>query len=161
MSGTIPPDISEFATTPRRRTVEIALDLIKELATDDTMMWVVGGGPVVSENDSKGIKEPEYHNGSLTVEADNWHFHVMIDDVTGIQFVESESHGDLLTYYVRFSGDNEATLLRGYFPNPYLDDEFNKTELQPERLKAFTVMREKYVGRDGVIFVRRTPPTHG
>ena len=140
--------------------MEIALELIKELVKEEGLMWVVGGGPVVSENDSKGIKEPEYHEGSLTVEADNWHFHIMINDVTGIQFVESESHGDLLTYYVRFSGDNEETLLRGYFPNPYLDDEFNRTELQADRLKAFTDMRERYVGRDGVIFVRRTPPAH-
>jgi hypothetical protein len=56
--------------------VEIALELIRELAKDDSMMWVVGGGDVVSENNSKGITEPEFNNGYVTVQADNWHFHV-------------------------------------------------------------------------------------
>ena len=114
--------------------MEIALELLRELAKDDEMMWVVGGGEVVSENNSKGIKEPEVSGNYLTMEADNWHFHVGLDNISGIQFVEAESHGDLLSYYVRFSNTKEETLLRGYFPNPYLDAEFNRTELQPEKL---------------------------
>ena len=135
--------------------VEIALELIKELTKDERVMWVVGGGDVVSENNSKGIKEPEYSGGYVTVEADNWHFHIGLDKVTGIQFVEAESHGDLLSYYVRFSGANEETWLRGYFPNPYLDDDYKRTELQPEKLKAFNDMKDRYEGRDGIVFVRR------
>lgn len=141
--------------------MEIALELVKELAKDDKVMWVVGGGEVVSENDSKGIKEPEFSNGYLTVEADNWHFHVPVDKVTGIQFVEAESHGDLLSYYIRFSGDNEETMLRGYFPNPYLDDDNKRTELQEEKLQAFNDMRDQYVGRDGIIFVHRAAQASG
>ena len=141
--------------------MEIALELIQLLAKDEGVMWVVGGGNVVSENNSKGIKEPEYSGGYLTVEADNWHFHVPLDKVTGIQFVEAESHGDLLSYYVRFSGDNEETMLRGYFPNPYLDDDNKRTELQPEKLKQFHDMRDKYVGRDGIIFVHRAAQASG
>ena len=141
--------------------MEIALELIQQLAKDERVMWVVGGGNVVSENNSKGIKEPELSGGYLTVEADNWHFHVPVDKVTGIQFVEAESHGDLLSYYVRFSGDNEETMLRGYFPNPYLDDNNKRTELQPEKLKEFHDMRDKYVGRDGIIFVHRAAQSSG
>ena len=136
--------------------MEIALELVKELAKDDRMMWVVGGGEVVSENDSKGIKEPEFSKGYLTVEADNWHFHLGIDSVTGIQFVEAESHEDLISYYVRFSSAKEETLVRSYFPNPYLDDNQKRTSLQADRLQTFEAMRDKYVGRDGIIFARRT-----
>ena len=135
--------------------MELTLELVKELAKDDRIMWVVGGGAVVSENDSKGIKTPESHGGFVTVEADNWHFHLKIDDVTGIQFVEAESHADLLSYYVRFSNGKEETLVRGYFPNPYLGDDFQRTELQPDKLKLFEAMRDRYVGRDGIIFVHR------
>ena len=135
--------------------MELTLELVKELAKDDRIMWVVGGGAVVSENDSKGIKTPESHGGFVTVEADNWHFHLKIDDVTGIQFVEAESHADLLSYYVRFSNGKEETLVRGYFPNPYLGDNFQRTDLQPDKLKLFEVMRDRYVGRDGIIFVHR------
>jgi hypothetical protein len=62
----------------------------------------------------------------------------------------------MLSYYVRFSGSSEETLLRGYFPNPYLDDDNQRTELQPERLKAFNDMREQYEGKDGIVFAR--PP---
>ncbi len=135
--------------------MEIALELLRELAKDDEMMWVVGGGEVVSENNSKGIKEPELSGNYITLEADNWHFHVGLDKITGIQFVEAESHGDLLSYYVRFSNAKEETLLRSYFPNPYLDTDFNRTELQPEKLKAFEEFRDRYVNREGIVFVRR------
>ena len=84
--------------------MEIALELIEELTKDESMIWVVGGGPVVSENYSRGIRRPERHNNSVTVEAENWHFHVSLNDVAGIQFVETKTHGDRLSYYVRFSG---------------------------------------------------------
>ena len=136
--------------------MEIALELVTELAKDDRMMWVVGGGEVVSENDSKGIKTPEFSDGWVTVEADNWHFHLALDDVTGIQFVEAESHGDMHSYYVRFSGPGyEDTLVRSYFPNPNLDDDEKRTEFQPEKLKAFEEFRDRYVGREGIEFVER------
>ena len=59
--------------------MEIALELIQELAKSEKMMWVVGGGDVVSENDSKGIKEPEVSGNYITMEADNWHFHLGLD----------------------------------------------------------------------------------
>ena len=39
--------------------METALEIIRELTKDEAVMWVVGRGDVVSENDSKGIKEPE------------------------------------------------------------------------------------------------------
>ena len=139
--------------------MEMALELIQELVKNGQMMWVIGGGNVVSENDSKGIKEPEVSGQNITIEADNWHFHLGLDQVTGIQFVIAESHGDLLSYYVRFSNDTtdkEETLVRSYFPNPYLDADFKRTELQADRLKAFEEMRDRYVGREeGLVFVRR------
>ena len=74
--------------------MEVALELLRELAKNDKLMWVVGGTGVVSENNSKGIKEPEVSGNHITMEADNWHFHLGLDDITGIQFVEAESHGD-------------------------------------------------------------------
>ena len=77
--------------------MELSEELLRELAKSDKMMWVVGGGDVVSENNSKGIKEPEVSGRSMTMEADNWHFHVGLDRITGIQFVEAQSHGDLLS----------------------------------------------------------------
>jgi putative heme iron utilization protein len=143
----------------RRKTVEIALELIEELTSDESMMWVVGGGPVVSENNSKGIQQPERHDNSITVEAENWHFHISLDDVAAVQFVETKTHGERLSYYVRFSGHKEETLLRSYFPNPYLDENYRPTPLQPDRLQVFTDMREKYVGRDGIVFVHYVPPS--
>ena len=114
--------------------MEVALELLRRLAQNDKMMWVVGGVGVVSENDSKGIKEPEVSGGYVTMEADNWHFHLGLESITAIQFVEAESHGDLMSYYVRFSNDGdgkEETLVRSYFPNPYLGKDFERTELQP------------------------------
>ena len=135
--------------------MDATLEILRELAQDESVMWVVGGGGVVSENNSRGIKAPEVANGYATIEADNWHFHIGLEQVTGIQFVEAQSHGDLLSYYVRFSNQAEETLLRGYFPNPYLDENYQRTELQPEKLRAFEEMRDRYVGQEGIIFARR------
>lgn len=136
--------------------MDATLEILRELTQDEAVMWVVGGGGVVSENNSRGIKAPEVANGYATIEADNWHFHISLEQVTGIQFVEAQSHGDLLSYYVRFSNAAEETLLRGYFPNPYLDENYQRTALQPEKLRAFEEMRDRYVGQEGIIFARRT-----
>ena len=118
--------------------MEITLELLNELTTKEEMMWVVGGGDVVSEN-----------------HAHNWHFHLRMEDVDGIQFVEADSHGNLKTYYVRFSHNWEETLVRCYFPNPLLDENEKPTEFQPEKLRAFEEMRDRYVGREGIVFVER------
>ena len=136
--------------------MDITMELLRELTKDDKKMWVIGGSKVSSENSSKGIKEPEVSGKYVTIEADNWHFHLSLDDVTGIQFVEAESHGDMHSYYVRFSGpEYEDTLVRSYFPNPHLDDDIERTEFQPEKLKAFEEFRDRYVGREGIVFVKR------
>ena len=135
--------------------MEITLELLNELATNEEMMWVVGAGEVVSENHAHGIKEPEIHNGWATIEADNWHFHLKMENVDGIQFVEANSHGNMKSYYVRFSRNWEETLVRCYFPNPRLDEDEKRTEFQPEKLRAFEEMRDRYVGREGIVFVER------
>ena len=135
--------------------MDVTLELLNELTRHEQMMWVVGSGQVVSENHAHGIKQPEVSKGWATVEADNWHFHLPLETVDGIQFVEANSHGNMKSYYVRFSKDWEDTLVRCYFPNPYLDDDEKRTEFQPEKLKAFEEMRDRYVGREGIVFVER------
>ena len=115
--------------------MDITMELLRELTEDENKMWVIGGSRVSSENSAKGIKEPEVSGKYVTIEADNWHFHMALEDVTGIQFVEAESHGDMHSYYVRFSGPAyEDTLVRSYFPNPNLDSNEKRTEFQPEKL---------------------------
>ncbi len=136
--------------------METALEIIRELTKDEAVMWVVGHGDVVSENDSKGIKEPEVDGGYMTVEADNWHFHIGVDQIAGVQFVEAESHDDLLSYYVRFSNEKEETMLRGYFPNPNLDSDHKRAEFQPEKYRAFEEMRDRFIDGEKIIFVKRT-----
>ena len=136
--------------------MDITMELLRELTKDDKKTWVIGGSKVSSENSSKGIKEPEVSGKYVTIEADNWHFHLALQDVTGIQFVEAESHGGMHSYYVRFSGpEYEDTLVRSYFPNPGLDDNEKRTEFQPKKLKAFEDFRDRYVGREGITFVKR------
>jgi len=140
--------------------VEITMELLRELTQDDKKMWVIGGSKVSSENSSKGIKEPEVSGKFVTIEADNWHCHLDLDLVTGIQFVVAESHGDMHSYYVRFSGPEfEDTLVRTYFPNPSLDNNEKRVDFQPERVTAFEEFRDRYVGREGIVFVERPRQT--
>ena len=140
--------------------MEITMEILRELTQDDKKMWVIGGSKVSSENSSKGIKEPEVSDKYVTIEADNWHCHLDLDLVTGIQFVVAESHGDMHSYYVRFSGPEfEDTLIRTYFPNPSLDDNEKRVDFQPEKVKAFEEFRDRYVGREGIVFVERPRQT--
>ena len=140
--------------------MEITMEILRELTQDDKKMWVIGGSKVSSENSSKGIKEPEVSDKYVTIEADNWHCHLDLDLVTGIQFVVAESHGDMHSYYVRFSGPEfEDTLVRTYFPNPSLDDNEKRVDFQPEKVKAFEEFRDRYVGREGIVFVERARQT--
>jgi len=140
--------------------VEITMELLRELTQDDKKMWVIGGSKVSSENSSKGIKEPEVSGKYVTIEADNWHCHLDLDLVTGIQFVVAESHGDMHSYYVRFSGPEfENTLVRTYFPNPSLDNNEQRVDFQPGKVKAFEEFRDRYVGREGIVFVERPRQT--
>lgn len=140
--------------------MEITMEILRELTQDDKKMWVIGGSKVSSENSSKGIKEPEVSGKYVTIEADNWHCHLDLDLVTGIQFVVAESHGDMHSYYVRFSGPEfEDTLVRTYFPNPSLDDNEKRVDFQPKKVKAFEEFRDRYVGREGIVFVERPQQT--
>ena len=140
--------------------MEITMELLRELTQDDKKMWVIGGSKVSSENSSKGIKEPEVSGKFVSIEADNWHCHLDLDLVTGIQFVVAESHGDMHSYYVRFSGPEfEDTLVRTYFPNPSLDNNEQRVDFQPGKVKAFEEFRDRYVGREGIVFVERPRQT--
>ena len=130
-------------------------ELFRDLVSLDAMLWVIGGGEAVSENSSSGMSEPTFTGGYANIEADNWHLHVKLDAIEGVQFVEAEDHIAPYLYYVRFSNAAQETLFRVYFPNPYLDEEGNPTEFQPERLELFKRYRDKYVGREGIIFVSR------
>ena len=130
--------------------MEATLSIIRDLtAVGDSLMWIVGPGSMVSENTSRGIGEPEVSGASITVKADNWHFHLDGDSVGGIQFVET--YGDLLAHYVRFSDLQGETLLRAYLP---------KTEQgEPGGVAAgnavFVEMWGRYDGIEGVEYVRR------
>lgn len=134
--------------------MEIA-GLVRDLTGLEQMLWVIGGGDVVSENTAVGMKEPEFSNGYVNIEAEQWHIHLNADSVKGVQFVEAEDHGIPFLYYVRFSDAQGETLFRVYFPNPYLDDHDKPAEFQPEKLKVFEDFRDRHVGRDGIIFAKR------
>ena len=75
--------------------------------------------------------------------------------MNGVQFVEAEDHIAPFLYYVRFSNMAGDTLLRFYFPNPYLDDSSKLTDFQPQRLIVFDKYKDEYVGRDGIVYVKR------
>ena len=130
-------------------------DLIKDLARLDKMLFVVGGGGCVSEMYGDGKTEPRFQGQWGMVETERWHFHLDLGRVKSAQFVEAEDHGAPVMYYVRFADEAGDTLLRCYFPNPYLDDDEKVTEFQPERLRVFEDYRDRHVGKEGIVFVKR------
>ena len=130
--------------------MQATFPIIRELTTaGDSLMWIVGPGHMVSENTSRGIREPEVSGSGITVKADNRRFHLDSGLVFGIQFVET--YGDLSSHYVRFSDSQGETLLRAYLPKPAADGVDAPQEGNPR----FEDMRSRYEGIAGIEYVRR------
>ncbi len=132
--------------------------LVAELVATDGIMLVMDSAGAVSEMHPREVEAPRFEKGWATIEAAGWHVHLNLGAVEGVQFVEAEDRvheGIAKLYYVRFSGADQDTLIRFYFPNPWLDDSEKPTEFQPERLKVFEDFRDRYVGRNQIEFVRR------
>lgn len=139
---------------------EVIKELIEELLGCRGMLLVIDSGGAVSEMHAPPAITTEFDGRWATIEAGEWHVHLDLDAVKGAQFVENSNHGHESMmpklYYLRVSGADEATLLRFYFPNPWLDDDERPTKFQPERLRLFEDFCDRYVGRNGVVFVERT-----
>lgn len=139
---------------------DVTQRLISELLGCEGMLLVIDSGGAVSEMHAPPEIAAEFDGRWATIEAGEWHVHLDLDAVEGVQFVENSNHGHESMmeklYYLRLSGADEATLLRFYFPNPWLDDDEKPTAFQPERLRLFEDFRDRYAGRDGVVFVERT-----
>ncbi|MDA0771173.1 MAG: hypothetical protein BZY79_05460 [SAR202 cluster bacterium Casp-Chloro-G4] len=137
---------------------EIIKKLVTELITSDQMLVVIDSGGAVSEMHVRDMPAPEYKGQWATIESQDWHVHLNMATVDGVQFVEnSDQTHDVMPklFYVRLSSGDGVTLIRFYFPNPWLDDDESPTEFQPERLQYFEDFRDRYVGTDGIVFVRR------
>ena len=130
--------------------MEVTLPVIRDLiAVGERVMWIVGPGEMVSENTSRGIREPRVHGKYLTISAHNWRFHLEPEMVEGIQFVET--YGDLSSHYVRFSDRHGETLVRAYLPK----ETVGEGSAPKAENSAFEDMRTRYEGTDGVEYVRR------
>ena len=130
--------------------MQATLPIIREMTrTGDSTMWIVGPGYMVSENTSRGIREPQVDGDEITIQADNWRFHLDTRLVAGIQFVET--YGDLATHYVRFSDGEGETLLRAYFPRA----EGGHDDTPPGGNADFDGMLGRYGGFNGVEHARR------
>lgn len=131
--------------------MEATLRIIRELTTfGDSLMWIVGPGEMVSENTSRGIQEPQVRGDEITIQANNWRFHLGAGLVGGIQFVET--YGDLSSRYVRFSDRQCETLLRAYLPKTVQDESGDGIPAENSR---FEEMQARYKGIEGVEAVRR------
>ncbi len=113
-------------------------------------MWIVGPGETVSENTSRGIREPRVHGKYATIEADNWLFHFEPAMVKKVQFVET--YGDLNSYYVLFTDQTNGTLFRAYIPRPRQEDGNQEMALGN---RVFEDMRRMYLEEPGVESVMR------
>ncbi|MCH7653787.1 MAG: hypothetical protein IIB14_08940 [Chloroflexi bacterium] len=134
----------------------ILKSLISELLGIDDMLLVIDSGGAVAEMYARDIQSTEFSGQWSMIESGDWHMHLDLATVSAVQFVDNADHGhDMMpkVYYARLSAADGTTLVRFYFPNPWLDDSESPTEFQPERLRAFEELRDRYVGKDGITSV--------
>ena len=137
---------------------DVLRELIGDLLTIDGALVVVDTSGAIAEMYVNGPTGAEFGDGWVNIESGSWHVHLNASNVEEVQFVEAEDrHHDIpKLYYVRLSDADEKTVIRFYFPNPWLNDEEHLTEFQPDRLRRFEEFRDRYVGRAGIVFARRS-----
>lgn len=131
--------------------------LISELLATRGMMVVIDSHGAVSEMHTRNLVQPAFHEGWATIEAADWHVHLNMNLIDEAQFVEAQDRvhdGIPKLYYVRLSDAGGNTMLRFYFPNPWLDDAEKVTEFQPERLRLFEEFRDRFVEEPGIVFAQ-------
>ncbi len=130
--------------------------LISELLSVDDMLLVIDSGGAVAEMYARDLHTTDFAGQWSMIESTDWHMHLDLETVSAVQFVENADHGhDMMpkVYYARLSAADGTTLVRFYFPNPWLDDNESPTEFQPERLRAFEEIRDRYASEDGITSV--------
>lgn len=136
-------------------------ELLVDLAAITGMLAVVDSGETVAEMHGPGGLELELQGQWWKVESGNWHVHFKPGSVAGVQFVEATDDAHTVIpklYYVRLADGVGDTMIRFYFPSPWLDDDERRTEFQPERVAQFEAVRDRYVGREGITAVTRNAP---
>ena len=137
---------------------EILVQLISDLIAARNMLIVIDSHGAVAEMHTREMEKPELHDQWAMLKSKDWHVHLDLRQVDETQFVEAEDrmHDDIpKLYYVRFSDVDGNTLIRFYFPNPWLDENEKATEFQPEKLRLFEEFRDRFVGIPGIIFAQR------
>ena len=136
---------------------EIVEELTNDLMNVSQMLVVIDSGGAVSEMHTNNMRPIEFKDGWAVIESDDWHVHLNVSTVYGVHIVEAEDsfHDFPKLYYVRYSDADENTLIRFYFPNPWLDENEKLTEFQPDKLRLFEEFRDRYVGTGGIVFVER------
>lgn len=131
--------------------------LISELLAVPGMMVVIDSHGAVSEMDARDLQRSEFHEGWATIEATDWHVHLNMGLIDEAQFVEAEDRfhqGIPKLYYLRLSDAEANTMLRFYFPNPWLNDQEEVTDFQPDRLRLFEEFRDRYIVEPGIVFAQ-------
>ncbi len=137
----------------------ILQQLLSELLAVEGIMLVMDTSGAVSEMHVRNPDVLRVEDGWATIETEDWHVHANLAAVEGVQFVEADDRfhdGIARLYYARLGGASEDTLLRFYFPNPWLDDDDRPTGFQAEKLAVFEEFRDRWVDRTGIEFVRRS-----
>ena len=131
--------------------------LLADLLALDGMLVVVDSGGAVAEMHPQGRMTPDFEDDWAMLETQGWHVHLKLSSIDGVQFVEADDnlHSFPKLYYVRMSDAGERTTIRFYFPNPWLDDDEKPSDFQPEKVALFERYKDRYVGKGGVVFVRR------
>jgi hypothetical protein len=128
--------------------------LIGELVETPNMLVVIDSASAVAEMHTGSTVRLDLADRWAMIESDEWHVHIDMDDVAGAQFVDAVDRfhqGIPKLYYVRLSDGCDRTLIRFYFPNPWLDDREQPAEFQQEKLDVFEAFRDRYVGRGGIV----------
>lgn len=135
-------------------------ELLRELASSGQIGFTVHHGSSTAQLAPRAAQHVGVQDGWATVEAEGWHFHLDLSDVSSVAFVEQEDVCVPVSYSLRFLDGAGESLLHAYFPSPYVGEDERPIGYTPERLRAWHGARARWVGKPGfkVVTIKRAGP---
>lgn len=129
--------------------------LIRPLAETGEVQFSLHHGGSTTQLTAEPAHRVSFGRRFATVEADGWHYHLNLEAIRAVAFVEQADFCVPVSYSLRFLDAAGESLLHAYFPSPYLEGE-ERTEYTPERLEVWQAQRVKWAEQDAMLAVTVT-----
>lgn len=140
--------------------------MVKELLSDicsiNGINFVVGNEHTVAEMLVKGDIYPQFDETTLHLNSGLWTMHINIDSISKVEIIKDKELSGFIPnlFYISFKDQKNGTIFSVFLPNPYLDEHYNKIDLQEDKMQIIEDLIEKYAGKENIEFLDKSEDTN-